>query len=185
MNDRFPTTSDELIAAVAADLDAKLVYLVGDATKPIKPEASGPILICHVSNDVRAWGAGFTAALDRAYPGIGALFSGEPRKLGDVHVVEVGGLETGPLFVVNMVAQHGLVGPGNPHPLDYGALAECMRKVAGIALGLSNEPGVFPATIHCPRFGSGLAGGKWETIEAGIKTVWVKSGIDVYVYDLA
>lgn len=36
--------------------------------------------------------------------------------------------------------------------------------------------------IHCPKFGCGLAGGKWERVEEMIKVIW--SGWDVYVYEL-
>jgi hypothetical protein len=192
MDDHQPLlTPDEatqqLIEAVTADLEAKLTYVVGDASKPVQPEATGPILIPHVCNDVQAWGAGFTRALENRFPGVGALFCEKPRKLGDLHVLEVGDnpkFKGDTVFLVNMVAQHSLVSVQNPHPLDYQALAECMKKVSAVATGLAGEPGVFPPTIHCPRFGSGLAGGDWNKIEAAILGIWVKAGIDVYVYDL-
>ncbi len=180
--------AQQLIEGVSADLASKLTYLIGDATNPIHPEATGPIMIAHVCNDVQAWGAGFTSALERRFPGVGALFCQRPRPLGEVHVLEVSDnkkFRGENVFLMNMVAQHSLISAQNPQPLDYAALAECMKKVAAIATGLGNEPNVFPPTIHCPRFGCGLAGGKWEMVEAGIAALWVRAGIDVYVYDLS
>jgi len=39
------------------------------------------------------------------------------------------------------------------------------------------------ASIHMPQIGCGLAGGKWEKIEAIIEDILLKQSINIYVYD--
>jgi hypothetical protein len=41
------------------------------------------------------------------------------------------------------------------------------------------------ASVHMPRIGCGLAGGKWEKIEPIIQKHLCDGGIDVTVYDFA
>jgi len=43
----------------------KIVYAVGDATKP---EGTGRKIIAHVCNDIGAWGRGFVLALSKVSP---------------------------------------------------------------------------------------------------------------------
>jgi hypothetical protein len=43
----------------------KIVYTVGDATKP---EGKGRKIIAHVCNDTGAWGRGFVLALSKLSP---------------------------------------------------------------------------------------------------------------------
>ena len=43
----------------------KIVYAVGDATKP---EGTGRKIIAHVCNDIGAWGRGFVLALSKLSP---------------------------------------------------------------------------------------------------------------------
>jgi hypothetical protein len=77
--------------------------------------------------------------------------------------------------VANMVAQHGIgYRPGKP-PIRYEAVQSCLKKVAYLA---------GDSSIHMPRIGCGLAGGKWDKIEPIIVDELVANGIDVYVYDL-
>jgi hypothetical protein len=162
------------------------LVLGGDATKP---EGSGTKLISHVCNDVGAWGAGFVVALskkwkepeaayrdwyrDRAYTT--AAEKDTPFELGRIQLVPV----APEIIVVNMLAQTGIqsrqVDIARP-PLRYGALVKCMVRTAKQAEYLK-------ASIHCPKFGSGLAGGKWEIIEELIKEIWLDQGISVTVYD--
>jgi hypothetical protein len=40
------------------------------------------------------------------------------------------------------------------------------------------------ASVHMPRIGCGLAGGKWEEIEPIIERTLVAKGMTVVVYDL-
>lgn len=65
-------------------------------------------------------------------------------------------------------------GGGANVKVQYGALAECLRVVRTKAIELK-------ASVHMPRIGTGLGGGKWELIEPLIETHL--NGLAVYVYD--
>lgn len=77
-------------------------------------------------------------------------------KLGQVVFVPVAeGVQ-----VTNMIGQHGIKAKddGTP-PIRYGALEECLITVAQWARDWDH------ASVHMPRIGCGLAGGKWSEIE--------------------
>lgn len=88
----------------------------------------------------------------------------------------------------NMVAQHETIGQrkaGSRPPIRYAALANAMGILA-TQIKLINhniEEEHKKCRIACPRFGSGLAGGDWKTIESLINEVWIDNGIKVSVYD--
>lgn len=76
-----------------------------------------------------------------------------------------------------MVAQRGIkVGRSTGVPIRYDAVESCLEK-------LSEEALLLEASIHMPRIGCGLAGGKWESIEPIILKNLSEKDIDVYVYD--
>ena len=52
----------------------------------------------------------------------------------------------------------------------------CLQKVKARAIQLN-------ASVHMPRIGCGLAGGKWEQIEIIIKEVFEDTDIEIFVYD--
>jgi O-acetyl-ADP-ribose deacetylase (regulator of RNase III) len=52
----------------------------------------------------------------------------------------------------------------------------CLKKLAAEAKNLE-------ASVHMPRIGCGLAGGKWEEIEPIITDELTSQGIEVSVYD--
>lgn len=81
------------------------------------------------------------------------------------------------LWVCNMIGQHKTVttSKGIP-PIRYEAVESCLKKLVDEALSLK-------ASIHMPRIGCGLAGGKWEEIEPIIKKTLLENSIEVYVYD--
>ena len=54
-------------------------------------------------------------------------------------------------------------------------MQSCLEKVTEYAKDKK-------ATVHMPRIGCGLAGGKWEKVEKIIEDTL--KGLDVYVYDL-
>lgn len=141
--------------------------------------ARGPRIIAHVCNDIGGWGRGFVLALSARWPEPEAQYrawahgDGSPFGLGRVQLVQV----EPDLYVANMVAQHGIRADGGIPPIRYAALGYCMETVARHALELG-------ASLHCPRFGAGLAGGDWKRIEHLIMTHWVLAGIDVTIYDL-
>lgn len=145
-------------------------YVVGDATNPIKK----PAIIAHVCNNKGGWGAGFVLAISRKWS--------EPEKryredkLYDLGYTELVMVEKN-IIVANMVAQHGFRSNINPVPLCYGPLETCLRNVASF---IKHDD--LKWSVHMPRIGCGLAGGKWELVEPIIDKAL--AGIDVFVYDL-
>ncbi len=146
----------------------ELTYVTGDATDP---QADGNKIIIHCCNDIGAWGAGFVMALSRKWK--------EPEEkyrrkngyvLGTVQFVMV----EEDIFVGNMIGQHG-VGPdedGDP-PVRYSAIAEALIEVNRWAESIN-------ATVHCPKFGSDLAGGDWNVIEVLLREIM---SVPVTVYN--
>lgn len=147
----------------------KIKYIIGDATEP---QGEGTKIICHVCNNVGAWGAGFVLAVSKKWKEPEAAYREmTERKLGTVMIIPV----EKDILVANMIAQHG-VGcneTGLP-PIRYGAVRAALAAVNDLAYKIN-------ATIHMPRIGCGLAGGRWEDIEQIIKDV---ASVDVIVYDL-
>ncbi|MBW3600208.1 MAG: macro domain-containing protein, partial [Planctomycetes bacterium] len=60
-------------------------------------------------------------------------------------------------WVANMVAQAGTRVTKHGPPIRYPALRECLRQLAAEAKNVN-------ASVHMPRLGCGLAGGKWEEV---------------------
>lgn len=164
-----------------------ITYIRGDATSP---QAKGTKLIVHICNDSGGWGAGFVLAISRRWarpeqmyrrwyhdrepvldhePGQIVMTSGR-FKLGETQVVMV---QPG-VAIVNMIAQAGTRTGSKGPPIRYEALDECLGRVNGYADS-------FKASVHMPRIGCGLAGGKWEQVEPLIQKRL--GGVQVYVYD--
>ncbi|EOD0827538.1 hypothetical protein ACTNRG_002353 [Listeria monocytogenes] len=55
-------------------------------------------------------------------------------------------------------------------------MESCLEKLSEIAKEQQ-------ASIHMPRIGCGLAGGKWEIIEPIIRKTLIANDIEVYIYD--
>jgi O-acetyl-ADP-ribose deacetylase (regulator of RNase III) len=150
---------------------AHIFYLNGDACRP---RGDGKKIICHICNNKGKWGAGFVLALSKRWSEPEALYreqNVQDLHLGNVQVVEV---EPG-LLVANMIAQHDTCsGPSGLPPIRYGALRVALATVNDLAYRIG-------ATLHMPRIGCGLAGGKWEDVEEIIRDVM---SVNVYVYDL-
>lgn len=145
-------------------------YQIGDATRP----DAVPAVIVHVCNDVRAWGAGFVLALSRRWPQPEAVYRAAPRlELGEVQFVRV----EPKIHVANMICQRGI--GTDRRRIDYHHLESCLAVVADAAREATERP-----SIHMPRIGCGLAGGRWEEIEAIVNQTLVGNGLEVYVYDL-
>jgi O-acetyl-ADP-ribose deacetylase (regulator of RNase III) len=151
-------------------------YVTGDATKPFGLDNK---LILHICNDVNGWGAGFVNAIskrwtlpEKTYRG---LFKQNNKEiLGTIQKVSV----EEDIAVVNMIAQHGFSKPGFP-AIRYDALRQCLEKVRD-DIGIDSNQ----TSIHMPRIGCGLAGGKWEIVEEIIKIVFNNTSYKIYVYDL-
>lgn len=154
---------------------SRIAYRTGDATRP---EGPGPKLLVHVCNDAGKWGKGFVLAVSRRWPEPEARYreafaSAAPPGLGDVQVVPV----EKDLSVVNLVGQHGVRRAGGRPPIRYDALARGLEAVGRLAAQLG-------ASVHLPRIGCGLAGGRWEEVEPLLVRHLGSRGLAVTVYDL-
>lgn len=146
----------------------KLTYVTGDATAPY---GMGPKIIIHCCNDVGAWGAGFVLALSNKWSAPEEHYRAKTHHiLGEVDLIQV----EEDLYVGNMIGQHGVGRDefGNP-PVRYVALMTALKQVNDIAVAIG-------ATVHCPKFGSDLAGGDWNLIEALLKEIM---SVPVTVYN--
>ena len=151
-------------------------YVTGDATLPV---GKGVKVIAHVCNDRGGWGRGFVLAVSRRWPEPEAAYrrwyrerAGNDFGLGAVQVVRVGRW----LWVANMIGQHGTKTGSNGPPVRYEAIDAALRLVATRAAELR-------ASVHMPRIGCGLAGGRWERVQPLIEARLVDAGIPVTVYD--
>jgi O-acetyl-ADP-ribose deacetylase (regulator of RNase III) len=155
---------------------SEITYIRGDATAP---SGKGVKLIAHVCNDLGGWGKGFVLALSRRWP--------EPEKayrvwhrdrakndfgLGAIQLVRVERY----LWVANMIGQRGTRTGSKGVPVRYEAIDTALGRLADEATGLG-------ASVHMPRIGCGLAGGKWSRVEPLIKERLVGRGVAVTVYD--
>lgn len=145
-------------------------YLQGDATNPAVP---GHHIIAHICNSAGGWGRGFVLSLSKRWPLPEHAYRELARQdclvLGLTQLVKVDDNTT----VANMIAQEAYSKPGQP-AIRYDELEKCLADVRDLAL----ENG---ASVHMPRIGCGLAGGKWSEIEPILERAL--EGIDVYVYD--
>ena len=160
------------------DGPSMIEYRIGDATAP---EGAGKKIIVHVCNDVGGWGRGFVVAISKRWPEPEQRFrawfrggEGQAFALGEVQFVEV----TPEITVANLIGQHGLSTRQKTPPIRYEAVRQGLRGVAERALRES-------ATVHMPRIGCGLAGGRWEEMELVIVEELCGRGVEVIVYDLA
>lgn len=146
-------------------------YIKGDATRP---RGDGTKIICHICNDIGAWGAGFVLALSARWDDPEESYRGmskDERKLGNVQIVPV----EDDILVANMIGQRDIRPDENGlPPIRYTAVRAALKSVNDLATQIN-------ATLHMPRIGCGLAGGRWEDIESIIKEVVT---VNVYVYDL-
>ena len=170
-----------------------ITYLNGDATKPTLSKGETGLLV-HVCNDVGGFGKGFVLALSNRWPYPEREYRRWHREgqdllagkfqLGAIQVVPVQG--DPPLSVVNMIAQEGY-GKGNRNrhrssepdsrpPIRYDALEQCLTEVG--YLGKSGP--AQGASIHMPRIGCGLAGGKWGDVEPIIERTLSHAQVTVY-----
>lgn len=164
-------------------------YIKGDATSP---QAAGPKLIIHIVNTLGAWGRGFVMSLSKRWPEpeqyyrrwhhdrraalLPKRLDGRLEVTGDFALGESQLVQVKPdTFVLNMVAQEGLRGGSKGPPIRYPALAMCLRHANRYA----NDLG---ATVHGPRFGSGLAGGDWEKVAALVERL-VTRPTTIYDFD--
>jgi O-acetyl-ADP-ribose deacetylase (regulator of RNase III) len=157
-------------------METGIHFLKGDATSP---QAKGNKIIAHICNDIGGWGRGFVLAISRRWPQPEAEYRRWHRDrnsndfgLGVVQLVAVEHY----IWVANMVGQRGTKTGSKGPPVRYEAIAQCLVQLAEIA-------DRHAASIHMPRIGCGLAGGKWDRIEPLIQSALIDQGATVYVYD--
>ena len=150
------------------------------------------VIIPHVCNNIDLFGAGFAAEISNHYPIVKENYhllgkSFLKSNLGYSQFVKVHENEKHKhkLLFVNMVAQNGIRSSSNTRPLNYFALAKCMASVSQYIV---SNTGFIQKTenveIHCPKFGSGLAGGNWNFISDLIEDIWGKFFVTVHRYDI-
>lgn len=147
------------------------------------------IFIPHICNSTGGWGSGFVVAISNVWSEPESsyrqwfkdkVWGNTPFMLGEVQFIKV----EPHIMICNMIGQHAT---GNNRfkvgdktytlpPIRYSSLISCMLYVA-------QEAHLHNANIHCPKFGSGLAGGNWSIIEGYIQKIWVDfAGLKVFVY---
>ena len=153
----------------------EIEYTKGDATAPI---GDNDKIIVHICNDIGGWGKGFVMAISKRWKTPEKQYrewfkSKENFALGQVQFVRV----EEELWIANVIGQHKINKDedGNA-PIRYDAIKEALFKVSDFAK--ENK-----ASIHMPRIGCGLAGGKWEMVEPIILETLSKNDIEVTVYD--
>ncbi|MFI9787093.1 macro domain-containing protein [Kitasatospora sp. NPDC051984] len=158
-------------------MEQTISYLRGDATAP---QGKGVRIIAHVCNDLGGWGKGFVLALSRRWPEPEAAYrrwhrerAGNDFGLGAVQLVQVESY----LWVANMVGQRGIrTGRSTGVPVRYEAIDTALGTLGGHARRLG-------ASVHMPRIGCGLAGGRWERVEPLVTARLTARGTAVTVYD--
>lgn len=155
-------------------------YKKGDLLQDLQPEGKVFQFVPHCCNNVGGFGSGFAGALNKHFgvemgsPRSHYLHS--PKKLGTVSY-----FNTGQVFVANMIGQNDCGYDGRKY-VRYWALAQAMLDVQAQILWKFQSN--LECEILCPKFGCGLAGGKWEVVEELIKEIWSDEGIRVVVYEL-
>ncbi len=131
-------------------------------------------------NDVGGWGKGFVVAVSHRWPQPETAFrrwyrgrAANDFALGAIQLV---GVEDG-LWVADMIGQHGIRSRATSKPpVRYEAIDQALSTLSAQASALS-------ASVHMPRIGCGLAGGRWELIEPLVVHRLTGRGVPVTVYD--
>ena len=146
----------------------EIKYIKGDATIP---QAKGTKIIAHICNNLGGWGKGFVLAVSKRWSQPEKNYREWHRnrakndfELGNIRLIQVEKY----IYVANMVGQQGMKTGSKGVPIRYNAVKECLEK-------LSEEAKQLNASVHMPRIGCGLAGGKWEKIEPLIKETLIPS----------
>jgi hypothetical protein len=151
-------------------------------------ENGASVFVPHVCNNIDLFGAGFASQVAEYYPVVKTDYhllgkSFLKNNLGYTQFIKVSEEPQyrHKLFFCNMISQNGIKGFNNPRPLNYLALAQSMNKISqyiftNTGFIKQNEK----IEIHCPKFGSGLAGGNWDFISELIHDIWGKFFVTVY-----
>lgn len=151
-----------------------ITYRIGNALEPVGP-LSEKKSILHVCNDYGGWGRGFVLGLSARWALPERMYrNAEEWVLGDIQVCPV----SPEITVVNMIAQHGNSTSHRP-AIQYDVLKQCLEFVrSGMQLYQHTKQ-----SIHMPRIGCGLGGGRWEEVRDIINEVFPPE-TNINVYDL-
>jgi len=167
-----------------------LRIIEGDVTNPQITTPNEIVVIPHMCNNLRVMEAGVALALRNKWGKVyntymemaqrnNKLYLGEISKTTVEFILNTTKVK---IIVVNMIAQSGTVSQNNLIPIRYKALINCMVKVFDYIETIKSKTSN-PIVIHCPKFGSDLAGGNWNFILELIREIWLENGIDVVVYE--
>lgn len=150
-------------------------YKKGDATAP---KTDGNKIIVHICNDQGGWRKGFVLAVSKRWKKPESEYrkwfaSKVDFELGEIQLVQV----ENDLWIANLIGQHKIRKDekGNP-PIRYEAIELGLNALVEKAKSLN-------ASVHMPRIGCGLAGGKWEKIEPILNNTLIVNNIETVVYD--
>jgi hypothetical protein len=164
-------------------VNGTLKTVKGDVTNPQRTKDNEIVVIPHCCNNLGVMGAGVALALKRNWPEVETTYHQYSLDLGNVsfytHKKKNGLID---VVVANMIGQNGTVSIDNSKPVKYVALVEAMKRVVRVYKDISLRSGR-EVVIHCPKFGSDLAGGNWDFILELIREIWIENGIDVVVYE--
>jgi hypothetical protein len=146
------------------------------------------VFVPHVCNNIDLFGAGFAGDVSKQFPTVKANYhmlgkSFLSKNMGYSQMVKVYEDPTykNKLFFVNMIAQNGIKDRDNIRPLNYLGLVKAMNSLSSYII---NNTGFLNKSekieIHCPKFGSGLAGGNWEFISHLIDDIWTNYSVSIY-----
>ena len=149
------------------------------------------IVICHITNDIKAWGSGFVVPLGKKYPKAKEDYLNTSQYLGKTNFVCVDRStgsslengEEGSIWVANMCAQRNIKSNVNQKPIRYSALVSCMEEVKRLIELYKYTNYIGDPVIYAPKFGSCRAGGNWDFIEELINEIW--SDYEVQIFTLA
>jgi len=154
----------------------EIKYINGDATVP---QAKGVKIITHICNNIGGWGKGFVLAISKKWKEPEQEYRLWHREraqnnfeLGSIQIIQVEEY----LYVCNMIGQQGIKRGSKGAPIRYTAVENCLDK-------LTLEAKKLNASVHMPRIGCGLAGGKWNKIEPLIERTLLSNDIETIVYD--
>ena len=162
--------------------------VVGDVTLP--QDAKNTIVLPHVCNNIGAFGAGVAGSIADRWPHVQKKYFDFCHRfdpdisilLGMVQFVYADMTDMDNrqrIYVANMFAMDGVRSAKNRSPLVMAHLKTCMADVVHTAKGQFGKE----FEIHCPKFGTVLAGGSWKKIRPLIDALWIESGINVTVYN--
>jgi len=153
-----------------------LKYVTGDLfSHTIDPTKH--TYICHVVNNIGAWGSGFVIPLAKNYPEarLEYLDDFSAYSLGENQYVHINPR----LVIVNMFAQDGISNYAkskNVKPFQYGYFTECLLQFRNSCIDYP----IGDEDILMPLVGAGLGGGNWDIIEEIIENILGKSNVTIF-----